>query len=432
MKIDHPSEELLDGYRKRVLNPDVFLAVHKHVEACSACQEKGLSFAESERDYEKLYSALMVEPEAKPYHLSYDEIEAYVNATMDEVDSETAETHLEVCADCKTDLERLRDIKESLAPGRGSRSTDLLESHGTTTGSSGQRPVRRDSVRVAYWIAAAALVIVAMIVFQAITSRKTHQITNTNQGQTPPLQDDHNQPDGEDTKDRAPEAPRTAYVLIDGTRHVMIDEHGVVDGIGELPGRLEQAVRSALRKQELDRPSVLAELREEPATLSGPDNGVGFQVLRPIGMIVETNRPTFRWTELDGAANYTVTVTDTRLNQIETSPPLNVPHWTITKPLEYGAIYTWQVTALKDGKLVRSPVPPEPQAKFKVLDRATLEELKAVRRTQPRSHLALGVLYAEAGLLDEAEQEFRTLAKANPKIDVVRNLLRSVQSFKRK
>jgi hypothetical protein len=89
------------------------------------------------------------------------------------------------------------------------------------------------------------------------------------------------------------------------------------------------------------------------------------------------------------------------------------------------------VTAIKDGQAITSPVMPAPQAKFMILDRARSEELKRVRSAAPRYHLGLGVLYARAGLLGEAEMEFRALVQNNPRSDTARKLLQSVRSMKK-
>jgi hypothetical protein len=89
------------------------------------------------------------------------------------------------------------------------------------------------------------------------------------------------------------------------------------------------------------------------------------------------------------------------------------------------------VKAIKAGEEITAPRPPAPQAKFRVLDQAKANELARARRTHASSHLTLGLLYADAGLLREAEQEFRLLQRANPNSDLARNLLRQVQSLRR-
>jgi hypothetical protein len=80
-----------------------------------------------------------------------------------------------------------------------------------------------------------------------------------------------------------------------------------------------------------------------------------------VGRVIETDRPTFRWRRLAGAASYSVTVADDRLNEIATSESLTGQEWRITRPLEYGGVYTWQVTAIKDGREVSLPFHRLPQ-----------------------------------------------------------------------
>lgn len=109
----------------------------------------------------------------------------------------------------------------------------------------------------------------------------------------------------------------------------------------------------------------------------------------------------------------------------------NTSEWRISTPLKEGGLYSWQVTAIKDGVRITSPVLPAPQAKFKIIDRATTEMLEQARRAYADSPLTLGVLYAEAGLLDEAEQELRVLVRDNPGAGIAQKLLRQVQSLKK-
>src|SRR5262249_2170578 len=102
----------------------------------------------------------------------------------------------------------------------------------------------------------------------------------------------------------------------------------------------------------------------------------------------------------------------------------------LSTSLKSGDIYYWQVTALKDGKSLTSPVLPAPPAKFKVLESTRAAEVRHARQNHAGAHLTLGVLYARAGLLAESEQELRLLVKANPGSRIARNLLRSVKSLK--
>jgi hypothetical protein len=85
------------------------------------------------------------------------------------------------------------------------------------------------------------------------------------------------------------------------------------------------------------------------------------------------------------------------------------------------------VKAVKDGQEVTVPRPPAPQARFRVIDEAKANELAKANRAYGSSHLPLAVLYANAVLLNEAEQELRILQRANPRSEIVGKLLRQVR-----
>jgi len=96
--------------------------------------------------------------------------------------------------------------------------------------------------------------------------------------------------------------------------------------------------------------------------------------------------------------------------------------------LEAGIVYTWTVTALKDGHEVVAPAPPA-RAEFKILGKPDLLKLKlTVRRAT--SDAARGVLYAKTGLLVEAELEFHAYLADHPEDHRVRALLKTVRSWR--
>src|SRR6185436_3074596 len=137
-----------------------------------------------------------------------------------------------------------------------------------------------------------------------------------------------------------------------------------------------------------------------------PSFNPSFKIIGPFATLVKTDHPTFRWTELSGATSYTVSVFDADLHPIEMSPPLTDTQWRISDRLEAGIKYTWIVTATRDGKEVVAPALPA-RAEFKVILESEFINLnRTVSRTA--SHAARAVLYAKAGLLEEAEKEFET------------------------
>ena len=81
---------------------------------------------------------------------------------------------------------------------------------------------------------------------------------------------------------------------------------------------------------------------------------------------------------------------------------------------------------------LKAPGPEAPAAKFKALDHATAIKLARAKMSYAGRRLAPGLLYAEAGLLDEAERELKALVAANPRSQIAKNLLLDLRSKHRR
>jgi len=196
---------------------------------------------------------------------------------------------------------------------------------------------------------------------------------------------------------------------------------------GAVPPAYEELVRKALTSQRIERSSQLQGLTRPPSSLMGANEQREFSVLTPAGVVLMSDRPAFRWSRLEGATGYVVEVYDEQFKRVMTSPELTTLSWTATQSLSRGQVYSWQVKAVKDGQEVTVPRPPAPQAKFRVVDQGSFTEISRARRAYGSSHLTLALLYAKAGLLNEAEQELRVLQRANPQSEIVRKLLRQLR-----
>jgi len=218
--------------------------------------------------------------------------------------------------------------------------------------------------------------------------------------------------------------------LNDGDGRVTLDREGNLSGADHLPPAYQQMIRRALTGQELGRSPLLAGLMapgDKPRG-NGEVRRVEFSVIEPVGSVTLSDRPTFRWSQLNGATGYVVEVYDERFGPAATSPQITDHSWTAPQPLKRGEIYYWQVKAVKDGRELKAPRAPAPQAKFRILDAARTSELAQARRAYASWRLILGVLYAQAGLLDEAEREFRALQENNPNSELVQRLLKQVRT----
>jgi len=405
---EHPTKQELEDYRRRVLAPAAFLSVHRHVADCSQCAAKCNQPHDLARDVDDLHTALLDTTGDTPYHLSAQEAVAYARGKLGEIDLEIAESHLGSCATCLSEVQRH-------TPARTFHLSSFVN--------------RWQVLRVAAVLCfAVILILLAVWLIRTRPTQNKEQVwtpTNESSPQSSPVTTEQ----GSNTPEV--EANQLALVLTDGNQKIIVDKQGKLAGLDQLPSSTQQKIRAALQTGKLERPPALTQLASRSSILLGePGNGLPFRLLDPLGLVVRSEQPTLRWHALDGAQSYQVIVTDTDLNEVAASPALDATEWRIAKPLKAGRIYSWQVTAMKDGAKITSPVLPAPQAKFKVLDRSTAELLLKAERAYPDSHLTLGVLYAEAGLLDEAEQQLRLFISTNPRNDVAQKLLQNVSAMR--
>ncbi len=228
-----------------------------------------------------------------------------------------------------------------------------------------------------------------------------------------------------------PTVPLVAQ-LQDGEQLVALNQQGELSGVDNLPPAYQQMMREALTTQRLERSPSLAGLQASASVLRGGDEqGNTFALMEPVAKVVRSARPVFRWSSLAGASSYVVEIYDAQFNLLIASPQLTATSWTAPQSLKRDKVYSWQVKASKDGQEFKAPGATAAQATFRVLSQAKANELVQARRTYASSPLTLGLIYAQAGLLDEAETEFRALQKANPQSPLARRLLANVRALQR-
>ena len=147
---------------------------------------------------------------------------------------------------------------------------------------------------------------------------------------------------------------------------------------------------------------------------------MSFLLIFPVDVVVDTLRPRFGWTPAPEASAYRVTVFDERFKTVTMSEWQPIRHWTADRPLERGVSYVWQVTARVGHRDIVAPSPPQPEARFKITTEEQSAQLADLRRRAGDSHLALAVMLAEAGVVDEAERELTLARMANPESSAVR------------
>jgi anti-sigma factor RsiW len=439
--VEHLNENQIINYGRQELSAAELLIVSDHLGTCEACRRQVETALNGDAAFFAMRSEVFgptVEIAALT-HPPFEQIADYVEGMSAGEERQVVKDHLISCEQCTVAVNDLRAFRNQVAPNLN-REYHPGAVHSPSK-SRGQRflsflPSTLWKSRLAFSSALAVLLLMVTgwLVWQARQKRdSTREIVIVTPTPTAPLA----------TPGLAPTAPPTpgpeivAVPVIaqlndgGGEDRLILDREGKLSGADHLPPTYQRMVKEALLTQRLTKSSLLAGLNRPASSLmSGTEQSNRFSVIGPVGKVMESDRPTFRWSRLEGAKSYVVEVYDDKFNLVTTSPELVANSWTAPQSLKRGGIYSWQVKAIKDGQEFRSPRPPAPQAKFRILDQAKVNELAQAKRAYGSSHLALGLLYTQAGLLDEAEQEFRALQKSNPDSAIVRRLLSQVQKLR--
>jgi hypothetical protein len=417
MMTAHVSPEKMEAFRDDALPAEQAFGCAEHFAACEEC---GAALARaphfSSRPLAIDFSAGNFTPDE---HVEYEKLVPYVEGRMESEDAVPLEAHLRSCARCREDVrvfcEFLRAVGHEMAERYGPQGVRSRVAEALAFG------------RLPRWVPfAVGFLVVAVLVSLAVLPPRQPAVTFNPEvipdpPNTPPAS-------GRDhptvTKDGEP----LLVAVRDNGREYGLDRDGNLVGTEHLPTAAREVVAAALRRRDVTKPRSLGELAAAVAKERGPELGTKAEVLiSPLRTAVLEDRPVLRWRAVPGATGYVVRITDADFRPVAESGELAVTSWRVARPLPRGAMYVWQVTALKGGEemIAESGLP----GRFKVISGTKLKELMRARR-ESSSHLAAGLLYAREGLLDDAEREFLALQRENPRSSLARRFLSRVRSWR--
>src|SRR5262245_54615696 len=105
---EHLSAEQIERYRRRAMPPTERLAVDDHLATCAACRQDCRDEDRLQDTLAAIQEDLRVAARTEPQHLRYEQLSAYVDGTLDEVDREAVESHLGLCPRCVAEVNDLR------------------------------------------------------------------------------------------------------------------------------------------------------------------------------------------------------------------------------------------------------------------------------------------------------------------------------------
>ena len=369
----------------------------RHLERCPTCRERAATLLRIPQRVEGLLAEFADDDAGE--HLAYEVLERLVDGAANGVDREVAMAHLAGCAACRLELDDLRRFAQASRP----------------------RPAR--SRRGRRWLAAAALALVGGAAVLALL--------RTVGGSEPPR-------DGGDPRARpatartpspgaiSPTPPPSGTAVVarveDRNGPVLLLADGTVEGLP--PALVDAGLRRALADGGVAVPAWLPALAAGRETLrGGGGRGDAIVLDEPLGRVVESATPRLTWRGPEDT--YRVEIYDEELALVASGPAQKGRSWVVGPPLSRGHTYSWQVRRSgNDGEEVH-PRPPEPLARFRVLDRAGAAEIAAARASG--SHLATALALARHGLLDGAVEELERLVALDPGAPLPARLLQQVE-----
>jgi hypothetical protein len=308
-------------------------------------------------------------------HLDYELLEHFVDGTINSVERERVKSHAALCQRCASDIDDLRAFAGSF------------------------RPPTTSSRRAWRWFAAAAAVVgvTAAILLFIARSRSNDAVT-------------------------APGHPAVRVVLRDASGMITLDSRGRIYGA---PAGWEPLIREVLTTRRLGQasPNVRTFVRENDV-LRGGEEKPRLRVLRPARTIVAEDAPAFEWSGGLPDAVYVVEIFDSRFQLVARSPSTTRTQWVPERPLPRGGELQWQVIERVGGHQYTAPQPPDPPARFMIIDAATAKQLTAAQST--KSHLLLAAIYARSGMREAAQRELEALARLNHGSQTIAQLIRSM------
>jgi hypothetical protein len=363
---DHPTGEILDRLRLRTLAGQDLLDADDHVSRCDSCRSATGDSAQTSENARKALEALDED------HLSFEEMSSYADGLGDADERAAMAMHVEACAMCRSEVNDLAETF-SLSPPRGE--------------GRGEGPPFAVSA-TSHWRRYAMAAILAAVVVGG--SAILWNLTSGRPQGRQPVGTARNVP---------PPSPAT--------------RPATPDPLAGLNPSLRRVARN-LDAGTLASAALIASLQgkqgRQRSTEVASDSIA--RVLEPVGKVIESDRPTFRWSRPDVAAVAVVQVFDGAYNLVLESPEVQESSWTSPSKLKRGITYRWQLVLRAPAGETTVPTPPDPPAQFRVLGAKALAELNNARRSG--SELEAGLICMREGLFEEGSRRISAFAKAHP------------------
>lgn len=165
---------------------------------------------------------------------------------------------------------------------------------------------------------------------------------------------------------------------------------------------------------------LIADPPEPPEAIANLALASGENVLRPVSEAVEETQPVLYWSAAFGEPPYSVSILDDKNQVIARAQGIQNTSWMVLTPLRRGGEYTWQVSVMGASE----------HASFRVLDDGQTMLWRAMLAAHRDSHLVIGLVAQQLGMLAIAEREYTALTKSFPDSNTAALLLNNVSELR--
>ncbi len=394
MNDEHINENEFKKYSERGLLPSEFLRFQTHLETCEKCQRRlDEMFPSITQREEVLLIDDLREVKADEFHLNYEEhLKPFVYETIDAIDKEIVESHVEICQACREDLRDLLNFHQEL--GREKEILELSKANWWTHLTAWfSYPNHK-----ALWLTLASIMFIGSIgLIWFFVTQPTKEIVQ-NQANT------NNLPINQDVQTTPIEnINQTVNNLNQNSATPKSNSANTKNQNAAAPKEEPEMAKLVL-------PKFLNNLRLNENDKVRGESDVPSQkivVISPTGKVIRDSAPLLSWQNLPNIQSYEVTVFDENDNRLAKIEAIKGNSWRVSN-LPKGKIYQWQVlgkSVATNGKTTNFIG----QGKFYIVS-----ERDENRINQAKDSLERGKALAEAGLLTEAKIEFDKYLRQNP------------------
>ena len=365
------------GYRDRTLALGEMVAVDSHLSGCPACRAALGAMA----DRSSTASVLSGIDQARFRHLSYEQMDDWVEDRLDPGGRELVMAHIGTCPPCARQLIAYQEYAPKMA---APIQTMMMAA---------TRPI--EQVKQPWWAflkqpqyALGAAALVALFVIAGPWGRHSGV---------------------EQTGSILAPASNASESTIPAQNSPLTDAALSTTELDTLPDSLRAGAKEVV---------TAGDSAPRPAALKGLESN-GDQTLEyPYAEVVAETQPVMRWKAF--GSSYDVSLSDSR-GLISRRGGLKDTSWTPPSALVRGQVYTWEVES--GGQKHRGM--------FRVLGENQRQELEKVRAEHGASHLVLGAVSEQLGLLTPAKQQFEAMEKDSGQAQQAAKLLSHIASLRK-